>query len=156
MVAVTSIASIFSGLLVTRRLGELADRWGPRRLQLISAALIPILPLAWMVASSPWHIIFVNILAGILWGAYNLASFNFLLLSMPVEGRPRFSALYQVVVMLSLAAGAAAGGLVVTQWGYPAIFVLSALGRVIAVALFARFVPSPPPALQPATKSLSP
>jgi predicted MFS family arabinose efflux permease len=43
--------------------------------------------------------------------------------------------------MLGLAGGAAIGAWVVTVWGYQAIFLCSAIGRMVAAFLFVRFVP---------------
>jgi predicted MFS family arabinose efflux permease len=140
MVGIASIATTVSGLLVQRRLGRLSDRWGSHRLQLISGLLIPILPFAWVFTRVPWHVIPINILSGVLWGAYGLASFNLLLELTPQEGRARYSAMYQVFVTLALAAGAALGGWMVTQWGYTTIFIASGIGRLFAALLFARFV----------------
>jgi MFS family permease len=145
MVGITSIASTVSGLLVQRGLGKLADRWGAHRLQLVSGLLIPLLPLAWAFTRAAWQVIPINLLGGVLWGAYSLASFNLLLELTPQEGRARYSAMYQVMVTLALAAGAAVGGWMVTQWGYTAIFVTSAIGRLLAALLFARFVRRPAP-----------
>jgi predicted MFS family arabinose efflux permease len=59
----------------------------------------------------------------------------------PQEGRARYSAMYQIFVTLALAAGAVVGGWMVTKWGYPAIFITSAVGRLLGALLFARFVP---------------
>jgi len=143
MVGITAITSTVSSLLVQRRLGRLADRWGAHRLQLISGLLIPILPLAWAFIRAPWHVILINIVSGALWGAYGLASFNLLLELTPQEGRARYSAMYQIFVTLALAAGAAVGGWMVTQWGYSAIFVISGIGRLVAALLFAYFVRKP-------------
>ena len=143
MVGITAITSTLSSLLVQRRLGRLADRWGAHRLQLISGLLIPILPLAWAFIRAPWHVILINIVSGALWGAYGLASFNLLLELTPQEGRARYSAMYQIFVTLALAAGAAVGSWMVTQWGYTAIFVTSAIGRLVAALLFAYFVRRP-------------
>ena len=143
MVGITAITSTVSSLLVQRRLGRLADRWGAHRLQLISGLLIPILPLAWAFIRAPWHVILINIVSGALWGAYGLASFNLLLELTPQEGRARYSAMYQIFVTLALAAGAAVGSWMVTQWGYTAIFVTSAIGRLVAALLFAYFVRKP-------------
>jgi MFS family permease len=140
MVGITGVVSTVSGLLVQRRLGRLADHWGAHRLQLISGLLIPILPFAWVFTSAPWHVIPINIVGGVLWGAYGLASFNLLLELTPQEGRARYSAIYQIIVTVALAAGAAVGGWMVTKWGYTAIFITSAIGRLIAALLFARFV----------------
>lgn len=140
LVGVTSIASSLASLLAQRKIGDLADRWGSWRLQLVSSLVIPILPTAWIFINSGWQVIPINLLGGALWGAYSLASFNLLLAMTPQEFRARFSAVYQITVMLSLAAGAAVGGVVVTHWGYPAIFAASAVGRLAAAFLFARFV----------------
>jgi MFS family permease len=143
MVGIASVTTTVSSLLVQRRLGKLADRWGAHRLQLISGLLIPILPFAWVFTRVPWHVIPINIVSGVLWGAYGLASFNLLLELTPQEGRARYSAMYQMFVTLALAAGAVVGGWMVTQWGYTAIFVTSAIGRLLAALLFARFVRRP-------------
>jgi MFS family permease len=145
MVGIASITTTLSSLLVQRRLGKLTDRWGAHRLQLISGLLIPILPFAWVFTHEPWHVIPINIVSGVLWGAYGLASFNLLLELTPQEGRARYSAMYQFFATLALAAGAVVGGWMVTQWGYTAIFVTSAIGRLLAALLFARFVRRPVP-----------
>ncbi len=143
MVGITSIASSLAALLVQRRLGTLADRWGARRMQLISGMLIPIVPVLWVFAHAAWNVILINFLSGALWGAYNLASFNYLLALIPEDERARFSAVYQIVVMLSLSVGAAVGGLLVTNLGYPVIFWGSGIGRLAAALLFARFAAAP-------------
>lgn len=151
MVALTSIASSLSTLLVQPRLGILADKWGPRRMQMISGLLIPIVPFMWVFATAAWNVIFINIISGVLWGAYSLSSFNYLLALIPEDQRARYSAFYQVLVMVSLSIGAAVGGLVVTRWGMHAVFIFSSVGRLVAAVLFARFVHSPRRAAVPAT-----
>ncbi|MGQ0601437.1 MAG: hypothetical protein ACT4QE_07045 [Anaerolineales bacterium] len=50
-----------------------------------------------------------------------------------------------MVVMGSLAAGAALGGWMVTEWGYLTVFVLSGVGRIVAVVLLAAFTRAQPP-----------
>jgi predicted MFS family arabinose efflux permease len=107
---------------------------------MISMLIIPILPVMWVFFRSPWHVVPLNILSGILWTAHGLASFNFLLELAPEGQRARYSALFQIVVTVSLAIGAALGGIIVTQWGYFAVFLGSGIGRMSAALLFARFV----------------
>ena len=141
LIGVASIISTVAGLLVQRRVGRLSDRLGPRKVMLISMILIPILPAAWIFVSKFWHVVLLNSFGGVIWGAFNLVSFNFLLSLMPEGQRARYSAFYQIMVTLALAGGAALGAWVVTQWGYHAIFAWSAIGRILATLLFARFVP---------------
>jgi MFS family permease len=142
MVGIASIATSVTGLLIQRRVGRLSDRWGPRKVQMIAMALIPILPFAWLFITQFWHVMLLNSFSGALWGAFNLVSFNFLLSLTPDAQRARFSAFYQILVMLALAGGAAVGAWVVTAWGYHAIFICSAIGRMSAALLFIRFVPA--------------
>ena len=140
MVGLTSIASMLAGLLAQRKMGQLNDRWGARRLTMISGLLIPVAPILWVFATAAWHVILINLISGILWGGYNLASFNYLLMVTPASRRARFSALFQITVTISLAIGAALGSLVVTQWGINAVFIMSGIGRLVAAILFARLM----------------
>ncbi len=149
LVGIMSVVTSVSSLVFQRPLGKLADKWGAHRMQLISGLLIPILPISWAFVTSIWHIVPINILSGLLWGAYGLASFNLLLELTPAEQRARYSAIYQIVVTAAFAAGAALGGWLVTQWGYTAIFIGSGIGRLAAALLFARFVRRPAPVQEP-------
>jgi MFS family permease len=139
MVGITSIAGSLAALLVQPRLGALADRWGARKMQIMSGLLIPIVPIAWAFAQTAWNIIPINLLSGALWAVYNLAAFNYLLALIPDNKRARFSAAYQIVVMFSLSVGAAVGSLLLNQFGYAVIFWGSGIGRLAAALLFAVF-----------------
>lgn len=138
MVGLTSIASSMAGMLVQRKTGELNDRWGARRLMVLSGLLIPVVPLAWAFIDSPLYVIPINLVSGALWAGYNLGSFNHLLSVTPADRMARYSAIYQIVITTSLALGAALGSVFVSQWGIPVVFVLSAAGRLVTAVLFAR------------------
>ena len=140
MVGITSIVTTVASLFIQHRVGRISDRWGPRKVQIICMFLTPILPFLWIFITKLWHVIILNSLAGVLWGAFNLVSFNFLLSLTPDAQRARYSAFFQILVMLALAGGAAIGACVVTKWGYHAIFLISAIGRLISGFFFLRFV----------------
>jgi len=108
--------------------------------QLFGMILIPLLPLLWVIAYRSWQIALINTLAGVVWGAFNLASFNLLLDSMPSKQVPIYVAIYQVVVALSLALGALAGSAIITRWGFVTVLGASAAVRWLATSLFGRFV----------------
>jgi predicted MFS family arabinose efflux permease len=143
VVGALSVVSTLAALPGQRLFGSLVDRWGTRRVQLITGLLIPLLPWAWALTRSPWHVVPVNLAGGFLWAGYELANFNFLLILTPEDRRPRYSAVYQIVVMVALAGGAALGGIIAQRWGYTPVFVLSGIGRLCAALLFARFVHQP-------------
>jgi MFS family permease len=138
-----SVAHGLAALPGQRIFGVLSDRWGPRRVQLLTGLTIPLVPWLWAVSSSPWHLVPIELLSGFLWAGYGLASFNFLLTLTPEDRRARYTAFYHIVVTLALAAGAAIGGGVSTWFGYKTTFALSGIGRLVAAVLFAVYVRAP-------------
>jgi predicted MFS family arabinose efflux permease len=95
-----------------------------------------VVPLMWVFINAAGYVILINLVSGLLWGAYNLASFNYLLMITPPDRRARFSALFQIIVTVSLGIGAALGSLVITHWGFHAVVIGSAAGRLAAALLF--------------------
>jgi MFS family permease len=138
-VGLLTIASGLAALPALRVFGHLADRWGARKVQLLTGLLIPLLPLAWILASTPLHGILLNIPGGMLWAGFNLASFNYLLSLAPTDKRARYHALFQIAVTLTSAAGTFLGSLVIAHWGYHLLFALSGIGRYMGIIYFARF-----------------
>ncbi len=126
-----------------RLFGLLSDRWGPRRVQLLTGLLIPLVPWLWAISRSPWQLIPAEIASGFLWAGYSLSSFNFLLTLTPEDRRARYAALYQIVVTVMLAIGAAIGSVIATRWGYTTTMVLSGLGRLVAALMFVFFIRPP-------------
>lgn len=139
-VGVLAAAASLSSLPALRYFGPLADRWGPRRIVLITSLLIPILPIAWVFVPSPWYVLGINLLSGALWAVFSMCLLNFLLQIAPAAERARFAAIHQIVIALALALGAATGGWVVTVFGFKAVFAISGIGRFIAALIFARLV----------------
>jgi MFS family permease len=141
LVGIVSIAASVTGMLVQRSVGKLSDRWGPRKVQMISMLIIPIVPALWVFATSFWHVMVVNTISGAVWGVFNLVSFNYFLSLTPDAQRARYSAIYQILVTLALAGGAAFGAWVIFHWGYHGVFLFSAAGRMVAGLLFLFFLP---------------
>jgi len=137
------ILSSLSALPGHRLFGTLIDRWGARRVHVLTGLLIPVLAVGWVFAQSPWHVVPLYLIGGFLWAGYGVASLNVQLSLVPAARRARFTALLSVVVLLGLAAGAAVGGLIAENWGYRAAFVATGIGRLAAALLFVRFVRVP-------------
>jgi len=136
IVGITTIVTRISAMPALRFLGGLADKWGARKLTLVSGFLVPVLPFLWLFIKSPWGVVPINILSGVFWAGYSLATFNLLLEVSPDDQRARYSAMYQIAVAASAAMGAAVGGLVANQWGIPVLFVISGIGRFSSALFF--------------------
>jgi MFS family permease len=147
MIGVITVSNAISNLIVQRRIGTLADRWGNRNLSIIFVLLIPLVPLIWGVwVKTSWQAIAIEILSGLAWGAYNLVSFNTLLTKTPEKQRARFSAFYQIVVTLSLGLGAALGSYLIPIINFKGVTIVSAVGRLLAGFLFILLVKDTAPA----------
>lgn len=137
MIGVITVGNSITNLIVQRRVGALADRWGNRNVLIIFMFLIPFVPLIWGVwVHTYWQAILIEILSGLAWGAYNLVSFNILLQKTPEKQRARFSAINQIVVTLSLAVGAALGSYLIPTIQFRGVAIISAAGRLLAGILF--------------------
>jgi MFS family permease len=142
-VGLMAVVTSLTGFLAFNRIGSLSDRLGPRKLQIVSMFLIPTLPLMWLFVKTPLHVALINAFGGVIWAAFNLASFNFMLNSIPKDQVPRYSALYQIMVTLSLALGALLGSALITRWGFVSLLLLSTILRLISALVFSRWVHEP-------------
>ncbi|MEI7849025.1 MAG: MFS transporter [Chloroflexota bacterium] len=140
MVGVAAVSSSVSKLFIQRKVGELSDRWGPGKVQMVTMFLIPILPICWVFVTQLWQIVILNLFGGFLWGAFELVSFNFLLQLTPGSQRARYSAIFQIIVTIALGGGAALGSSIIFWWGYNGIFLVSAVGRIGAALMFLNLI----------------
>jgi MFS family permease len=139
-VGVTAAAVPVGGIVAQPLVGQMNDRLGAKWLLVTSGLLLPLLPWFWMVVTEPWHVIFINLAAGALWGANLLATFNLTLAIAPSDRRATYSAVQQGAVFVASAVGPLIGGPLIGAAGYRTVFFLSGLGRLVATALLARMV----------------
>lgn len=135
-VGLLSMVSTLTALLGQWVFGRWSDRIGAPRGLLWAGVWIPLLPWAWLLARSPWHVLPINALAGFLWAGFELCSLNTLLAFSPPETRPRYAALYNLVSGISAALGAATGGWIAAGWGFYPLFALSGFGRALAIGVY--------------------
>lgn len=124
-------------------LGRFTQRFGAKRLLWIGGAGVVPLSALWIVSAAPAYLAGIQVLAGIIWACYELATF--LLLFEMIADRERTSILtsFNLVNSLAIAAGSVAGGLILRWAGqdraaYMLLFLLSAIGRVFTLLLLHR------------------
>lgn len=136
MVGMTNIVPGITKILTQRKAGELTDRLGPRKMQAVLMFLIPILPFMWIFVRTYFQVLVIQALGGILWGVFELVSFNVLLAMLPQNLQARYSAIYQIIVALAFSGGAVLGSTILSVWSYQGIFLASTIGRLIAALIF--------------------
>jgi MFS family permease/SepF-like predicted cell division protein (DUF552 family) len=103
-------------LLSMRYWGSRCDRYGNRKILIISGVLMCFVPLGYMLSASVLHLILVKIYDGFIWGAFNLVVFNYLLGVTPSEKRPGFVANYNFMTGAGTVAGALFGAFLASQF----------------------------------------
>ncbi len=136
VIALASAASTLASLPGQRIFGPLSDRKGSVWVQRLTGFCIPAVPALWGLITQPWQAFPLQVLAGFMWAGYNLAAFNLLLELTPAESRPRLVAVYQAIVGIGMAAGAALGGWAAQALGYRPMFWMSGVGRLVVAVVF--------------------
>jgi len=136
--AVTGIVLFFKFVFLPLW-GRAADRFGARKCLTLSAWVVCLLPLIWLMP--PHHpalhlaaICLVQTLSGFAWAGHELCSFNFLLDSADPADRPRLVASMNIVNGLMIFLGSSLGALVVWALAgrihpFMGVFFLSSLVR---------------------------
>ncbi len=135
----SAIGSVI-GLVSQQYWGRVNDRLGARRTLLVTGAVIPFITFGWLFVHSPWHVIPINLMSGIVWPGFNLASFTLVLEATPEERRPRYVALLNTLMGIGSAVGATVGGWMIELYGYHSIFWASGLLRIVGWFMLAFFV----------------
>lgn len=136
LIAVTAVFGLAGQTVV----GRLADARGARWLMAASGFTLATLPIAWFFVSAPYQVLPINMVAGVVWAGYLLASFNFLLAISPAGQQRYYAAAYQTMVFLSMFLGPLIGGAVAGAFGIRLLFLLSGVGRLAACGLFVAMV----------------
>jgi MFS family permease len=137
-VGITAGAMSLGGIAAQPVLGRLNDRFGPKWLLVTSGLLFPTAPWLWIVASEPWQVIFINLIAGVLWAANLLAGFNLVLAIAPAERRASYAAWHQAGVFFASFLGPLLGGFLIPALGFKMVFFLSGAGRALATLILWR------------------
>ena len=119
--------------------GRYADRAGSLKVLRLCSNLIPIVPLMWILARNPIHLVVIQLISGSLWAGFDLCSATFIYRSAPGPRRLKYIMYQKSLNTLAIAAGNLAGTYLLTIvmpiFGNPILtmFLLSGLTRFVAV-----------------------
>ena len=130
--------------------GRISDAWGNRVIVVFAGAIITTFPLLWLVSTNIWFIIGVQMMSGMCWSGFGLATTNFLYDTVPAEKRSQYLAFHNVLGAIAVCVGALVGGILATSlpheftlgtyefsWLTPlyGLFLISSLARMVVAAL---------------------
>lgn len=138
---VLTAVSFMARVVASPYWGEIARNFGNRRA--LQVALVLIIPLSalWTVSESFAYMIALQTLAGFAWAGFDLCHILNLYDCTNDRDRAQVLSLFSLLNGTSIVVGSLLGGWLL-EWsgdaGYHYLFILSALGRLTAVLLFAR------------------
>lgn len=135
------ISSIFT-ILAISHWGRAADRAGNLKVMILSSALIPMVPLLWIISPNFAYLGFVQAYSGLAWAGFNLCSVNYLYDATTTENRTRYLAYYNAGNGIAVGIGALLGGYLLPHlpplMGHQllSLFLISGILRIIVSILF--------------------
>ncbi len=112
-ILITLSETTFS-LLVMPLWGKFADKYGNYGVLKITGVLVSIIPILWLISSSPLYLMFVPmLLSGIGWAGFNLATSNFIYDSVTPQRRGIGVSYFNILVGIGIFIGANIGALLV-------------------------------------------
>ena len=135
MITVTATVTVY---LMMGRWGKHADKVGNLKVMKMTAPIIAILPLLWVINRQPLFLMGVQIISGFAWAGFNLCASNFIFDAVTPEKRTRCIAYFNVFNGLALCCGALIGGFLIEHlppfWGYKilTLFLISSALRLMA------------------------
>jgi MFS family permease len=150
------LAAGATGQFVTYKTwGRLGDRYGNKKLLVVTGFLVPILPLLYLFKENLWYVTAVNFSGGVVWAGFGLALQNYVFDSVLPEDRAKGVALWSTVNAGGWFVGALLGSwfaatlpsrLTILGWeasfasSLPLVFALSGVGRfLVSTALLGSF-----------------
>ena len=139
------LVNVFSSviaLFIFPVLGKLSDKFGNVKLLQIGGIIITLLPILWLFFNTPLGLLLgPQLLGGIGWTSFNLATSNFIYDNIVGKMRGIYIAFYNFILGISILIGGMTGGLIITYVPiffmnrYHFIFLISGIVRIIIVII---------------------
>jgi hypothetical protein len=104
------IASLVSGMIAYPLWGRHADKVGNAQVLKVTGALIPIIPVYWLLVKDPVVLFLCEMFSGFIWGGFNLCAVNFIFDAASPQSRVRHLSYFNLFNGIATFAGAAIGG----------------------------------------------
>lgn len=138
-----NLFSSITALFVFPALGKFGDKFGNVKLLRFGACIVPFVPLMWLITNNPLGILLgPQLVGGIGWTAFNLATSNFIYDNIPSEKRGEYIALYNFLNGLGIITGGLIGGMLISfltitfMNEFCFLFLLSGILRLLIVIFF--------------------
>ncbi|MEK8022409.1 MAG: MFS transporter, partial [Candidatus Hydrogenedentota bacterium] len=144
---INSAVLLLASTLSIRWWGNMGDRHGNRAVLVATGFLLPVMPLLWAFTTSFYGTLAIQVLAGLSWSGFGIATQNYIFDAVTSEKRARVIGYYSVVNgIFAVIGGTVVGGYLAEHlpssysfWGWDLVFI-SSLPVVFIVSSVLRLV----------------
>lgn len=148
---VVTATSVLFHFVALRHWGRICDVYGSRIVLVCTGTLVTVFPSLWLVSTNFAFIIAVQVVSGVTWSGFALATTNYLFDAVPADKRSQYMAFHNILTALGTGLGALLGGALVAvmptefvvagvhfEWftALYGVFLASSLGRIAVAAVF--------------------
>jgi len=132
---IITLSGAFFSVLVLELWGKFADKYGNYKVIKITSSILPFIPFLWILHPSPLYLIFVTqLVGGITWAGFNLASGNFIYDNVSQQRRGLAVSYYNLLVGIGVFLGAGLSAILIKSLTTPpleSIIIIFILGGII-------------------------
>jgi len=133
LLSMTATIVSFFGVRVA---GILVDRKGPGLINAIGMLLVPLMPIAWVFARTPFQVALARSYGVLAWAGVQVASTPLVLRMTPAKYRSQFIAILSTINGLAAIIGPQPAAWIYARWGFTVNLIVSAIGRGLGALLF--------------------
>ena len=129
------IASAFVAKYISLSVwGKLSDEYGTKKILALTGYMMPLIPILWLFSINVYYIIAIQLYGGMVWGGFELSSFNFIFDTTTPEKRARCVSYFNAINGVMIFLGATLGGFIIKYnqlfWTkYYLVFLISGILR---------------------------
>ncbi|MDD5433871.1 MAG: MFS transporter [Nitrospira sp.] len=105
-----SAMAVLVQYLTLHNWGKFGDKFGNRKILVITGFTLPVVPLLWLFSSSFYYILIIQMLAGLSWAGFSLSMGNFIFDSISSPQLAKCFAVFNVLIAAGTFIGAITGG----------------------------------------------
>lgn len=142
---VVTAVSILAKFLMMPVWGRITDRYGTRKVLVVTGILMPFAPLLWLFSTDFIYLALIQVYSGFTWAGFEIATFNYIFDATTPQKRATCVAYYNALNGIMIFVGAVFGSLIVKYnhmfWSiYLLVFLLSFILRITSSLFFLPFL----------------
>lgn len=109
---VITAVSTSASFLVFKHFGKVADRFGNKKVLVLTGFMIPLVPLFWLFTKNFYYLLLIEVFSGLVWAGFNLCTANYVFDLVGSEYRMIYTAYYNAFTTFAMFAGAMIGSFI--------------------------------------------